>query len=769
MLASLARLLIRRRVVVLSTTVVALVVCGVFGGGVTSNLTSGGFVDPNTESSRADELLNRDFAQGNSNLLLLVTAKAGVDDPAVVQAGLALTSELASEARVVDVQSYWTLRAPPLASTDRTQALVLGRVPGDEDEVNQRLAQLAAAYTRSNDLLNVAVGGSAETVRQIGETIESDLVRAERIAFPLTLVLLLAVFGSVVAALLPLTVGAIAVIGTLAVLRLLSGVTDVSIYALNLVTALSLGLAIDYSLFIVSRFREELATGLLVGDAVVRTAQTAGRTVALSGATVAISLAALLIFPQVSMRSFAYAGIVVVGVALVGALVVLPALLALLGPRVDTLRVRRRRAAAEDEARWRRIAQAVMRRPFPIATAVLALLILLGAPFLGVEFGGVDDRVLPADNPARLVAEDLRANFTGNDFSAAAVVLPRPGDLSASAAKIDTYAGELSAVDGVQRVEALTGFYVGGARVAAAGPTSTRFAGSDGTWLSVVPAVEPLSPAAVAMVADLRAVDAPFDGVLIGGPSAAFVDSQQSLLRRVPLAIGLIAAVTFTLLLLMFRSLLVPVKAVALNLLSLTATFGAMVWVFQDGHLSGPLGFTATGTLDLSIPILVFCLAFGVSMDYEVFLLSRIKEEHDRHGDNTAAVAAGLAKTGRIITAAAALLAAVLAAFATSRVTLVKLSAAGLALAVVMDATLVRVGLVPAFMKLAGEANWWLPRLPRRIHERLRISPARGRGHTDEALTPLKPDQGAAGQSVKPGKPRPRLGKIRGPSDDSAQ
>jgi RND superfamily putative drug exporter len=735
MLASLARFLIRRRGVVLSAVSVAIVACGVFGSGVASHLISGGFEDPNTESSRAAELLDRDFARRDSNLLLLVTARAGVDNPEVTQAGLALTRELAREPGVVDVASYWSLRAAPLASTDRTQALVLGRIVGEEDQVNERVEQLIAAYTRSDDQLDIAVGGSAAIGRQVGDTIESDGVRAEAIAFPTTLVLLLLIFGSVVAALLPLAIGTIAVVGTFAILQLLAGVTDVSIYALNLAAGLGLGLAIDYSLFIVSRFREELASGWDVHDAVVHTVRTAGKTVAFSGATVAISLAALLLFPQAFMRSFAYAGIAVVGLTVISVLVVLPALLAVLGHRVDALRILRRRAIAQDQGRWHRIAVAVMRRPIPIATVVVAVLLLLGAPFLNVEFGGLDSRVLPPGNPARLVSEELSRNFAGIESSAAIVVAPDSGNPAANSAQIDAYAAALSTVNGVGRVDALTGSYVDGARIAEANPTSARFASSDGTWLSVVPAVQPFSAAAQTMVADLRAVDAPFDGALIGGPTAAFVDTQQSLFRGIPLAVGVIAAVTFILLFLMFGSLLVPTKALVLNLLSLTAMFGAMVWIFQDGHLSGLLGFTATGTLDLSTPILMFCLAFGVSMDYEVFLLSRIKEEYDRTGDNTAAVAMGLERTGGIVTAAAAVLATVLATFAASGISLIKLFGVGLALAVVIDATLVRVALVPAFMKLAGEANWWLPRPLRRVYERFHISEVRSE-HTPKHPAP---------------------------------
>ncbi|MGI9002886.1 MAG: SDR family oxidoreductase [Pseudonocardia sp.] len=736
MFDSLMRFFVRRRTAVIWIAVVLFVVAGVVGNGVQAHLTSGGFEDPNAESSAAAETLARDFGQGDSNVLLLVTAPAGVDDPAVTRAGLALTREFAQEPGVVDTLSYWsTQRLPALASSDKTQALVQARILGSEEEIDTRVAELVGTYTRSSAQLTVGVGGSAAVTQQIRDTVEADLVRSELIAFPILLVLLLLVFGSVVAALLPLAVAALAVTGTLAILQLLVGVTDISIYALNLAAGLGLGLAVDYSLFMVSRFREELAAGHPVSSAVHRTMRSAGRTVAFSGVTVVISLSALLIFPQAFMRSFAYAGVAVVTVAMAGALVVLPALLATLGHRVNSLRVLRRPAAApgagrEGPDRWRRFAEAVMRRPIPVVTGVIVILLLLGAPFLNVRFGGIDSRVLPADNQARMVTEQVRQDFGGSESAATTVVVPGSSDSpldtgvasTLDTSTIDAYAAELSTVAGVDRVDAVTGSYVDGVQIARPGPASARFAGTAGTWLSVVPAVQPISPAGEDMVRDLRAVAGPTEGTLVGGPSAAFVDSQQTLLRLLPLAIALIAAVTFILLLLMFGSLLVPTKALVLNMLSLTAMFGAMVWVFQEGHLSDLLGFTATGTLDLSIPILMFCLAFGVSMDYEVFLLSRIKEAYDRTGDNAGAVATGLARTGGIITAAALLLATVLVIFATSGVTLVKLFGLGIALAVVIDATLVRLCLVPAVMKLAGRANWWLPRRLRPFHDRFQIT-----------------------------------------------
>jgi putative drug exporter of the RND superfamily len=543
------------------------------------------------------------------------------------------------------------------------------------------------------------------------------------IALPITLVLLVLIFGSVVAASLPLAVGALAVVGTFLVLRLLSAVTEVSVFSLNLTTAMGLGLAIDYSLFVVSRYREELEAGALPYEAIVNTVRTAGRTVAFSAATVAVSLAALLVFPISFLRSFAYAGIGVAFAASIGAIIVLPALLAALGRRVDKLVLWRRRTPSTGEGVWHRVAMAVMRRPVVSATAAVLLLLMLGVPFLHVRNGLPDDRVLPKDAPARQVHDIIRAEFASEEQNALSVVAPEAGDPAARAPEIEPYATRLSKLDGVARVDASTGSYAKGRRLIPPGPLHSRFANQkrQGTWLSVVPNVDPMSAEAEALVGHIREMQAPFD-VQVAGNSAELKDSKASLFGRLPLALAIIAAVTFTVIFLMVGGLLVPVKALLLNLLSLTATYGAMVWIFQDGHLSGLFGFTPTGMLDTSTPILMFCVAFGLSMDYEVFLLSRIKEQHDAGSDNVTSVALGLERTGRIVTAAAVLMAVVFLAFATSHITFVKLFGIGLTLAVLMDAFVIRSTLVPAFMRLAGNANWWAPAPLRRIQERLGLA-----------------------------------------------
>ena len=739
MLASLARFVVRRRVAVLAAALVAMVVAGVAGGGVAKHLSGGGFDDPGAESSQAKKLLAQTFHFRQPNLVLLVTATDGtVDSPAVAAAGQALTQELAAEPGITEATSYWALGgAPPLRSADGRKALVLATIAGSDDQVASRIKELSPRYTRpaaggSDSAVSVQVGGFAEVFRQVSSQIEHDLKVAELVSLPVVLVLLVLVFGSGVAASLPLGIGALAVVGTFVVLRVLAAFLQVSIFALNLTTAMGLGLAIDYSLFVVSRYREELRAGQEPPAAIVRTVATAGRTVIFSAVTVAVSLAAMLVFPLAFLRSFAYAGVAVVALAAVGAVVVLPALLAVLGRRVDSLVLWRHAPKPEGEGFWHRVAVAVMRRPVPVAGVIIVVLLLLGAPFARIAFGLPDDRVLPASATSRQVQDAIRTEFSSDEAGALSVVAVGAGDPSGRLDDIARYAAELSRAPGAARVDALTGSYIAGVRVAPPNPTSVRFASpaGTGTWLSVVPSVEPYSAAGEKLVKAVRAVPAPFP-VKVAGMSAELVDSKASLFSRVPLAGGLIALVTFVALFLMTGGVLVPVKAVVVNLLSLTASFGAMVWIFQEGHLSRLLDFTATGTIATTMPILMFCIAFGLSMDYEVFLLSRIKEEYDRTGDNVSSVALGLERTGRIVTAAAALLAVVFLAFAGSHVTFIKMFGLGLALAVVLDATLIRAALVPAFMRLAGRANWWAPPVLRRIHNRVGISES-GRGDVGE-------------------------------------
>jgi putative drug exporter of the RND superfamily len=744
MLTRFARLSTNHARAVVIAAVVMFAIAGALGGGVADHLTSGGFEDPSSESERADDALAERFDTGVPNMLLLVTARDGdVDAPAVAAAGTALTAELAAEEGVADVVSYWSEgNAPPLRNDDGDRALVVARVVGNDDQVEDRVTELAPRYehwegTAGVDAAAVYVelGGFAEVFHEVGETIEEDLVRAETIALPITLILLILVFGSVVAASLPLVIGVMSIIGTFFVLRLLAMLTDVSIYALNLTTALGLGLAIDYSLFVVSRYREELRAGYAPRAAVSRTVRTAGRTVAFSALTVAASLCAMLVFPIAFLRSFAYAGVAVAILAGLFSVVVLPAILFLLGHRVNALTLWRRSVTPPEEGFWHRVAIVVMRRPIPIATAVVAFLLVLGAPFLGLRLSSPDDRVLPESADVRQVHDVLREEFSSEEAGALSVVAPdAPNAVPGLRNQIDAYATQLATMPSVARVDAATGTYCGAGLAEQLGcepgqlvlppdtsPRYGEFTADGAAYLSVIPSVEPVSEAGEDLVHAIRDADAPWD-VLVTGQSASLIDTNQSLFDRLPWALGLVAVITAVLLFMMFGSVVIPAKAIVLNVLSLTATFGAMVWIFQEGHLSGLLDFTATGSLNAAMPILMFCIAFGLSMDYEVMLLSRIKEEHDNGADSVRSVAVGLERTGRIVTAAAVLIAVVMIAFATSRVSFIKLFGVGLTLAVLTDAFLIRGTLVPAFMRLAGDWNWWAPGPLRRFHDRWGVS-----------------------------------------------
>lgn len=544
-----------------------------------------------------------------------------------------------------------------------------------------------------------------------------------------------------IAALLPLALGVVAVMGTLAVLRVLVTVTDVSVFAMNITTALGLGLGIDYALFVVSRFREELRKGAAVDEAITTTLRTAGRTVLFSALTVALSLSALLIFPMYFLRSFAYAGIAVVAFAALAALVVLPALLAVLGHRVNKWSFGRHREKDVESGFWHRLSTLVMRRPIPLATAVVALMVLLLTPFLGVRFGLSDERALPKDAQAHEVGDILTEDYPARAMSPL-LVLADAGDPRSRTNEIADYSGQLSKLPDVARVDGLAGSYTDGRQVAGPGRLYQQFAGDDNTWLLIVPEVDPYSDAGQDLVTEVREMAAPFP-VKVGGTAASFKDTMSSLGDRLPYGLLIIAASIFVLLFLLSGSVLMPLKALVLNLFSLTATFGSIVWVFQDGHLKWLVGdFTATGSTVATNPIMMFCVAFGLSMDYEVFLLSRIKEEYDRTGDNTLSVARGLERTGGIVTAAALLMALVFLSFLVSGITHMKMLGFGLALAVLMDATLVRGVLVPAFMRLAGRYNWWAPAPLARLHARI------GLRESDE--DPVRPAQAV---------PQPRTGR----------
>jgi putative drug exporter of the RND superfamily len=667
---------------VLIGTLLVLIAAGAFGFTAFSKLQSGGFEDPGAESSQAAALVKSNFNGGDSLVFLI---RGLVGDPAVRQAGTDLTRQLAADPGLKDVASYFTTGAPPMKSDDGQYAIAVAKPAG-----SLKIESLRTRYDGVHGPIEVTIGGGATIGDDVGGQVGKDLAVAEAIAVPLILILLLVAFGGVVAALIPLAIGGIAIMGTFAELAVLGSITDVSIFSINLTTALGLGLAIDYALLMISRFREELANGMDTTGAVVRTVTTAGRTITFSALAVASALAVLLVFPMYFLRTFAYAGVGVVLISMISALLVLPALLSLLGHRINAGKVRRR-TPNPVSAFWGRFAGSTMRRPLRAALPVLIVLVAAAIPLLHVQFGTPDDRVLPKTTDTRIVGDALRDHFPNDNSRAIQAVAMGPVDVAA-------YTQTLSGLQGVTKV--------------------SNTPGRNGTLFSVIPAGEARSDQAEDVVTEIRATDLQ---VTVGGPAATLLDSKDAIGSRLPLAALLIALTTFVLLFLFTGSVLQPLRALVFNVIGLSATLGLMVLVFQDGWLSGFLGFTPL-PLDTSMLVLLFCITFGLSMDYEVFVMSRIKEKHDQGAGLRDAVVDGLSHTGRLVSTAAVLLAVSLLAFGTSGVSFVQLFGIGSGLAILIDATLIRGILVPAGMRLLGNAAWWAPKPLRRLHDRIGLT-----------------------------------------------
>ncbi|HTY27268.1 MAG TPA: MMPL family transporter, partial [Mycobacterium sp.] len=594
---------------------------------------------------------------------------------------------------------------------------------------------------RDSDGIVIRSGGTAMVNLQVTQQSQHDLLLMESIVVPLSFLVLVWVFGGLFAAALPIAVGVMAILGSLAVLRVTTFFTDVSIFALNLTTAMGLALAIDYTLLMISRYRDELAGGAEREEALNRTMVSAGRTVLFSATTVALSMAVMVLFPMHFLQSFAYAGVATVAFAAAAAIIVTPAVIVVLGERLDSYDIRRllRRVLRRPKPApkpvesqfWYRSTKVVMRRAVPIGTAIVALLVLLGTPFLHIKFGNPDDRVLPRSASAHQVGDQLRNDFASDLNTGMSIVIPEAS--GASAAELDRYAADLSRVPDVALVSAPGGTFVAGNKT---GPPSAPSGFADGSALLSVRSTAPLfSEASEVQLDRLHAVAEPAGrDVLISGGAQVTRDTVGAILSRMPLVLGLIGLITFMLLFLLTGSLILPLKALVLNVLSLSAAFGALVWIFQEGHF-GALGTTPTGTLEANIPVLMFCVAFGLSMDYEVFLLARIREYWLNSGgtraDNDESVALGLARTGRVVTAAALIMAIAFAALIAAQVSFMRIFGLGLTLAVLVDATLVRMALLPAFMHVMGRWNWWAPRPLVRLHQRFGLSeePATGGRH----------------------------------------
>jgi len=698
---------------ILTLTALMLSVGGLLAIGAPGALSPAGYEVGNAESTRVAAEVAALFDAGAPNVAVLVTAPPGgsVDQPQALADGRRAAERLRAIADVREVSASWS-ELPALRSVDGSHALIAARIVADEDTTYDRVREIRSAMEDLSLDSHVAftVGGSAAANLEMVEVSERDLLRAELIVFPITTIILLVVFRSVVAALLPLIVSLVAVIGTAVALRALSGTTLVSVFGLNLASALGVGMAVDYGLFLISRWREERPHAPDATAAMHVAMRTAGRSILFSGLTTAATLSALLIFDYPLLRSLALAGFIVVLLATFGALVPLPAAMYLLGDRIDSWQVRRPPSAKPiEEGRWYRLAVAIMRRPVLTIAATVAVLLIAGAPFLRADFGLPDDRVLPGSVESRQVADLVRTDFPDVPIASLAVLAT---DLDAEP---DTIAASLSADRGVRVVETAEGVWAGGERVADAANPDRYLPvepGADRRWFSVQTVAEPQSSEAADVVERIRALDVEGIGaepLMVGGESARLVDNLDEIGDKLPLVLLWVAVVISVLLFVSFRSLLVPIKAFVLNLLSLTASFGAIVWIFQDGRFSDFLGYTPTGLTDAQTPVLMFCIAFGLSMDYEVFLLSRIREEWDLSRDPRRSVAVGLQRTGGIITAAGVLMAVVFLSFATGDVTFIQMVGIGLAIAILVDAFIVRTLLVPSFMALAGAWNWWLP------------------------------------------------------------
>jgi len=700
-LASLASRRPRRVVAVAALVAVG---CAVLGGGVADRLGPYGADDPATDSVAAERLLERAGQLDPDAGLVAVVRTPGPPRSAAARRRVArVASVLREEPTVGRVTTLYDSRQPALVARDgRSQLVAVNFRPGSDKEQQE-------AATRLGDELNgpnVKLGGFAAASADVNEQVSEDLARAEMMVFPLLFLLSLLFFRSLVAAALPLLVGGLAIVGTFFALRVVNEVTEVSVFALNLTTGLGLGLAIDYSLFIVARYREEIAKRGPGAEALRQTMATAGRTVLFSSITVAAALASLLVFPQRFLYSMGLGGTIVALIAAAVALVVLPAVLALLGERVNSLSPRWLKRRAEVDSRpasagfWYRLSRAVMRRPGPIAAVSATFLVLLGLPFLGIKFTFVDASVLPESAVSRQAADIIDRDFPPGPTDSVQVAIDSPPTAQARA-----YARELGRLPG------------------AAGATPPRPVGDEASLVEVFPQAGALTERSQDLVRAVRAESAPA-AAYVGGQTARFVDLKASIADHLPLAVAIVVGATMLVLFLMTGSLVLPLKALLMNVLTLSATFGLLVLIFQDGRLEGLLDYTSQGALEATQPVLVFALAFGLSTDYGVFLLSRIKEARDAGASDSESVAIGLERTGRIVTAAALLFSIAIGAFATSEIVFIKQNGLGTALAVLIDATIIRALLVPSLMELLGQRNWWAPAPLRRLHSRLRLKEA---------------------------------------------
>ena len=696
MFESLGRFINRRSKSVLAFFVAGIILAGFFGFQAFSRFDSGGYTDPNSDSAQAQEILLEEFDVKQPSLVFAVGSKdKSIDDLSVAKSATELEKELKKEAAVEEVFSYWSAgQAPFLKSEDGKSGLIFVYFATTDFTESDKLGgEFQEKYDGTYKDLEVYISGQAVFANAINGRIQDDLKIAEAIAIPLTFLLLLIIFGAMVASAMPLVIGITSIIGTFFVMYLLTFVTDVSVFVLNLTTGLGLGLGIDYALLMVNRFREELARGVRKDKAIVNTMRTAGKTVFYSGLTVVVTLLSLTFFPLNFLKSMGYAGASVVSLAVLGALIPLPAIMSLLGKNINKGRIRKNAFANIEKGRWSKFARFVMKKPVTILALTSAILIVFISQITNVKFGQVDTDVLPKSDRAYISSEFIAQEFPGEEGSPIEFVFPNGSN------KLPEIKQYLNLVGQTKEITRVGEPQVSGDFVKA----------------EVIQSIKPRTPEGEKLIQTLRDLPAPVE-VLIGGQAADYADTQAAIKDNLILVIAWIMITIFVLLFAFTGSILLPIKAVLLNFVSLAATIGALTWVFIDGNLKSLLGdFNVNGTIDTNMLVLVSVVAFGLSMDYEVFLLSRIKEEHDAGKSNVDAVALGLQKSARIITAAALILAIVFAAFLTSGVTSIKLLGFGVAFAILIDATLIRALLVPALMRLFGEYNWWAPKALKRF------------------------------------------------------
>lgn len=695
MFEKLSSAIVARKKLIFSLFIISVITAGAIGSAVFSRLDSGGYSDPGSDSAKAFEYLTDVFNVKDPSVVLVVETPDGVTKPDAIATATKLESAIKAEAGVGSTLSYWSAGgSPTLESIDGKSAFLFIYSEDNEWSSFQDLGKrIQEKYDGKYENLKIYASGGGVFAHAINSKISKDLALSEAISIPLTFILLVFVFGGLVASAMPLLVGVSAILGSFLLIYLLTLFTGVSIFALNLITGLGLGLGIDYSLLIVNRFREELHAGKSVDESIKRTINTAGKTVFYSGMTIVITLASLTLFPQMFLKSFGYAGVTVVIMAVLGSLIALPALLAILGDRIDKVVIRRSAITPKEDGRWAQTARFVMRKPVAVVTLSLILLTVLAAPIKNIVFSQVDSRVLPASNSAATAARVISEGFGGQEGNPIEIIVPK-GALMGT--QINQYTSEIAQVPGIMRI--------GNSQVS-----------GDDVRVTAIHSMPPRTPEAEVLIKELRKIRAP-EGTLIGGVAADYADAQIGIAKTMPWALLWIALGVLILLFVFTGSIILPIKAVILNILSLGATLGAITWIFVEGHMKWLVGdFTTTGTLDTGSIILVAVVSFGLSMDYELFLLSRIKEEHDAGKSNIESVATGLQRSARIITAAASLLAIVFASFMLSGVTSIKMLGFGVAFAIMLDATLVRALLVPALMRLFGERNWWAPKAMKRF------------------------------------------------------